>query len=69
MENDSIYRRVNIYSVMKLVSERNPQMNEHEVIAISYKVIAELNKKVIEVVSEFEHGDGFFDACYFSAMD
>ncbi len=69
MENDSIYKRLNIYSIMKLVKERNPDMEEYDVRCLSYKIISELNKKIDEVASEFESGDGYFDACYFSAKD
>ncbi len=69
MENDSIYKRININSIMKIVREKNPDMDDFEIKTLSYETIAELNKKINEVVLEFERGEGFFDSCYFCAKD
>ncbi len=67
MENDSIYRRININSVIRLVAERNPDMSEIDVRNLAYKTVAELNKNIDEMVDEFERGEGLFDTSYFSA--
>ncbi len=67
MENDSVYKRININSIISLVRERNPDMDEADARALAYKTVAELNKSLADVVYEFERGEGYFDACYFNA--
>ncbi len=67
MENDSIYRRININSITKLVQERNPGMNESDARNVAYKIVAAFSKNVDEIANEFERGDGLFDSCYFAA--
>ncbi len=67
MENDSVYARINIYSIMNIVRERNPDMDEVDIRELAYKTIAELNKNVLEIIAEFERGEGVFDASYFAA--
>ncbi len=69
MENDSVYQRININSVVALIRERNPEMEESDARALAYKTVSELGKSIIDIVHEFERGDGLFDACYFSAKD
>ncbi len=69
MENDSIYQRININSITKLIAERNPDMDEAAIRTLAYKTVSEFGKSIVDIVREFERGDGLFDSCYFSAKD
>lgn len=67
MENDSIYKRINVNSVAAVIIERNPDIEEADAHRLAYKMISELGRNVEQIVAEFERGEGLFDACYFSA--
>lgn len=69
MENDGIYGRVNINSVIKELKKKNLDISEFEYKMLAYKMISELSKEVKGIISEFEKGEGFFDSSFFSAKE
>ncbi|MBI4977769.1 MAG: hypothetical protein HZC28_09815 [Spirochaetes bacterium] len=66
MDEDSIYRRVNILLVQRLVKEQYHGSSDAPTIARA--MVRVLNKKVAAMVDAFEHGEGDFSACYFDAV-
>lgn len=69
MDSDGVYKRVNINKVMDNVFKNNPNLTEAQVQDIAYTMIKELNKRVSEIVLEFENGEGYFMSCYYDSID
>lgn len=69
MDSDSIYRRVNINKVMEHIIKVDSGITESKAQKIAYNMIRELNKKVLDMVLEFEKGEGDFMACYFESIE
>ena len=69
MDSDGVYKRVDINKVIKCIRANNADITESKAQEIAYIMIKELNKKVSDMVNDFENGEGDFMACYFEAID
>ena len=69
MDSDGVYKRVNIDKVIKNIKKNNADITESRAQNIAYAMIKELNKKVSDMVADFENGEGDFMACYFDVVD
>ncbi|MEI0446859.1 hypothetical protein R4J03_07345 [Brachyspira intermedia] len=69
MDRDGVYKRVNVNKVIKNIQKNNTDITESKAQEIAYIMIKELNKKVSDMVNDFENGEGDFMACYFEAID
>lgn len=69
MDSDSVYKRVNINKVIEHIIKIDSTITEAKAQTIAYDMIKELNKKVLNMVLDFEKGEGDFMACYFNSID
>lgn len=64
MDNDTIYKRIDIEKLSKRVKERSPETENARKIA--EQMIREFDDVLTRMVREFEEGEGEFSACYFN---
>ena len=69
MDSDGVYRRVNINKVIAEIKKNNSDITESKAQEVALLMIKELNKRVADIVSEFENGEGYFMSCYYDSID
>ena len=69
MDSDGVYRRVNINKVIAEIQKNNSDISESKAQELALLMIKELNKRVADIVKEFESGEGYFMSCYYDTYD
>lgn len=65
MDEDAIYRRVNLEHLSRAIRTRYPETKN--VYAMARQMVVEFNRVVARMVEEFERGEGEFGVAYFTA--
>ncbi|MEK6793856.1 MAG: hypothetical protein AABZ39_03715 [Spirochaetota bacterium] len=66
MDDDTVFRRVNIITLDRAIKQRCT--GSADTMAIARAMIRVLNRSISRSVTDFERGDGDFEACYLEAL-